>query len=130
MRVSVVRACGLIGAVAIAACRSDSTTSAGCSPEALRPAIVVEVVAASGPAPNDSTRGAVHDGDYVDSLRPIQAVGNIQSLGAALNRPGTYNIMIEHAGYEPWEKDDVVVAGTACGIAHSVTVVAQLQPVP
>lgn len=130
MRASVVRVCGLAAVVTIAACSSDSATSGGCSPEALQPAIIVQVVAASGPAPNDSTKGAVHDGDYVDSLRPLQlGVGNIQSLGAAQNRPGTYNVNIVHAGFEPWEKDSVVVAGTACGIKQPVNLVAALQPV-
>lgn len=129
MRSFVVGLFGVTALVAISACSSDSTTSGGCSPEALRPAIIVQVVAASGPAPSDSTKGAVHDGDYIDSLRPVQFdVGNIQSLGAALNRPGTYNVTIEHAGFEPWERDSVVVQATPCGIAQSVNIVAALVP--
>ncbi len=130
MRPSVVGICGLAAVVAIAACSSDSATTTGCSPEALRPAIIVQVVAAAGPPPNDSTKGAVHDGDYIDSLRPVQfGIGSIQQLGAAQNRPGTYNVTIEHAGYEPWEKDNVIVAATACGIKEPVNLVAELQPI-
>lgn len=117
---------------AVTACSSDATQPGGCSPEALRPAIVVHVVAASGPAINDTlTKGAVHDGDYVDSLKPIQGtVAGIVSLGAAVNRPGTYDVTVEHPGYLPFEKDSVVVQGDSCGIKQSVTVVASLQPAP
>jgi hypothetical protein len=130
MRSPVIGICGLAALVAIVACSSDSATSGGCSPEALRPAIIVQVVAASGPPPNDSTKGAVRDGDYIDSLRPVQfGIGGIQSLGAAQNRPGTYNVTVEHTGFEPWEKDNVVVPATACGIKQPVNLVAELQPI-
>lgn len=111
-------------------CSSDATQPGGCSPESLRPAIVVHVVAASGPAISDTlSKGAVRDGDYIDSLRPIQGtVGGIVSLGAAVNRPGTYDVTVEHPGYEPFEKDGIVVQGDSCGIKQSVTVVASMQP--
>lgn len=131
MRSSVVGILGVAALVAVSACSSDSATSGDCSPEALRPAIIVQVLAASGPAPNDSTKGAVHDGAYIDSLRPLQlGVGTIQALGAAQNRPGTYTVTIEHAGFEPWERDSVVVQGTPCGISQSVNIVAALVPLP
>jgi hypothetical protein len=130
MRSSFVGLCAALAAVAVAACSSDASTG-GCSLEALRPAIIVEVVAASGPALTGTTTGAVHDGDYVDSLRPIPgSIGSIQSLGAAFNRPGTYNVTVVHAGYDTWEKDGVMVAATSCGIAQPVNLVAQLQPAP
>jgi len=130
MHLSLVRMSILLAIVGAAACSSDASTG-GCSPEALRPAIVVEAVAASGPTLTSGTTGAVHDGQYIDSLRPFQSgIGGIQSLGAALNRPGTYNVTVIHAGYLPWEKDGVVVAGDACGIKASVELVAQLEPAP
>lgn len=128
-----VRVCAMVAAIcAVTACSSDATQPGGCSPESLRPAIVVQVVAASGPAISDTlSKGAVRDGDYVDSLRPIQGtVGGIVSLGAAVNRPGTYDVTVEHPGYLPFEKDGVVVQGDSCGIKQSVTVVASLQPQP
>ena len=133
MHAFVVRVCAVVAAVcAVTACGSDATQPGGCSPESLRPAIVVHVVAASGPPISDTlSKGAVRDGDYVDSLRPIQgAVGGIVSLGAAVNRPGTYDVTVEHPGYLPFEKDSVVVQGDSCGIKQSVTVVASLQPQP
>jgi hypothetical protein len=131
MQSFLVRACALVAAVcAVAACSGDATQPGGCSPESLRPAIVVHVVAASGPAISDTlSKGAVRDGDYIDSLRPIQGtIGGIASLGAAVNRPGTYDVTVEHPGYEPFEKDGVVVHGDSCGITQSVTVVASMQP--
>ena len=80
----------------VTACSSGATQPGGCSPESLRPAIVVYVVAASGPAIKDaSTKGAVRDGAYVDSLKPIQGTaGGIVSLGAAVNRPGIYDVTV------------------------------------
>ena len=123
----------MVAAVCVAtACGSDATQPGGCSPEALRPAIVVHVVAASGPPITDTlTKGAVRDGDYIDSLKPIQGtVGGVISLGAAVNRPGTYDVTVEHPGYAPFEKDSVVVQGDSCGIKQSVTVVASLTPTP
>jgi hypothetical protein len=119
-------------AVVVDACSSGATQPGGCSPEALRPAIVVQVTAASGPAIRDTlSKGVVRDGDYVDSLRPVQgAVGGIVSLGAALNRPGTYDVTVEHPGYLPFEKDSVVVAGDSCGIKRPVNLVAALVPEP
>lgn len=132
MRASVVRLCALIGIVGAAACSDSSTAVGGCSPESLRPAIIVQVTAASGPAIKDTlARGIVRDGDYSDSLRVIQiAVGSLSSLGAAVNRPGTYDVTVVHPGYQPWEKDSVVVAGSACGITQSRSLVADLQPLP
>lgn len=127
-----VSAYAIVAAVcAVTAC-SDSTQPGGCSPETLRPAIVVHVVAASGPPISDTlTKGAVRDGDYIDSLKPIQGtVGGIISLGAAVNRPGTYDVTVEHPGYLPFEKDSVVVQGDSCGIKQSVTVVASMRPAP
>ncbi|HEX6806653.1 MAG TPA: hypothetical protein VF118_01630 [Gemmatimonadaceae bacterium] len=122
----------MVAAVCAATACSDSTQPGGCSPETLRPAIVVHVVAASGPPISDTlTKGAVRDGDYIDSLKPIQGtVGGIISLGAAVNRPGTYDVTVEHPGYLPFEKDSVVVQGDACGIKQSVTVVASMHPTP
>jgi hypothetical protein len=132
MRASVVRLCGLIAIAGTAACSDSSTAVAGCSTESLRPAIIVQVAAASGPAIKDTlARGIVRDGDYSDSLRIIQiAVAGLSSLGAAVNRPGTYDVMVEHPGYLPWEKDSVVVAASPCGIKQSVNLVADLQPAP
>lgn len=130
---SVVRVYAIGAAVAVVtACSSGATQPGGCSPESLRPAIVVQVAAASGPAIRDTlSKGAVRDGDYVDSLRRIQApAGGLASLGAAVNRPGTYDVTVEHPGYEPWEKDSVFVAGDSCGIKQSVNLVAALQPLP
>lgn len=129
----VVRLCPIVATVCVVtACSSNATQPGGCSPEALRPAILVQVVAASGPAIRDTlTKGAVRDGAYVDSLRPVQgSVGSIVSLGAAINRPGTYDVTVEHPGYVPFEKDSVVVLGDSCGIKQSVTVVASLHPQP
>jgi hypothetical protein len=133
MQSFLVRVCAMVAAVCtVTACSSGATQPGGCSPESLRPAIVVYVVAASGPAINDtSTKGAVRDGDYIDSLKPIKGTaGGIVSLGAAVNRPGTYDVTVEHPGYLPFEKDSVVVQGDSCGIKQSVTVVASLEPSP
>ena len=84
---------------------------AGCGTEPICtdetvPGVVVEIRDAFDDAPlAANARGAVHEGTFVDSLRPHSWIGNGTLVGraAADERPGDYRITVEHEGYLAWE---------------------------
>ncbi len=131
MRHFVVGVSVLSAAVSMAACR-DLTRAQGCPPVALVPVIQVEVrSAASGAALARGSTGVVRDGVYADSLRALASHGDtLVSLGAAPNRPGTYDVMVEHPGYISWHDAAVEVPANACGVGQPVQLVARLEPEP
>lgn len=76
-------------------------------------------------------RGLVRDGTYADSL---QIVGFIRgdpseatTLGAAGERPGTYQVHLEAEGYGDWDTAAVVVGSDGCHVA-TARFTARLQP--
>lgn len=96
---------------------------------ALVPTVQVEVRSATtGAALALGSTGVVQDGAYTDSLRAFALHGDtLVSLGAAPNRPGTYDVTIEHPGYVAWQEAAVQVAANACGVGQPVHLVARLE---
>jgi hypothetical protein len=86
-----------------------SMTSCGTEPictDETVPGVVVEIRDSFDDAPlAANARGAVHQGTFVDSLRPHSWIGNGTLVGraAADERPGDYRIAVEHEGYLAWE---------------------------
>jgi hypothetical protein len=60
----------------------------------------------------------VEDGAFADSLPIIgyDAAMVPRVLGAAGERPGTYSVRIERAGYEAWDTSGVSVRAGECGV--------------
>ena len=88
-------------AVLLASCGTEPI----CTDETV-PGVVVEIRDSFDDAPlAANARGAVHQGTFVDSLRPHGWVGNgtLISRAAADERPGDYLIIVQHEGYLAWE---------------------------
>ncbi len=121
MRLVVLAACGFAATACIQVVGNDDEVY--CTAE-LRYGVVVEVRDAVTDAPLLGARGAVHEGTYVDSLRPLGA----SNLGhAAGERSGTYSVNVERSGYAPWGVGNVVVSRDRCHV-QTVRLVARLQP--
>ncbi|MEJ7758295.1 MAG: hypothetical protein WKF55_01755 [Gemmatimonadaceae bacterium] len=98
------------------------------------PAIVVEIRDGRTGAPlANAARGAVHDGAYIDSLRPYEGSGpgpaNLVSRRAADERPGTYRVEVNHPGYRTWTVGGVRAVSERCGVRTS-RISASLEPSP
>jgi hypothetical protein len=92
------------------------------------PAIVVEVRDGAGQPAADGARGAVHDGAYVDSLRPnVWDGGQLLGFRAAYERAGTYTVTVEKPGYQSWQVDGVRVTRDECHV-RTQRLVATLVP--
>ena len=111
----------------LAACQNTQNTQpTGYCAATLSPAVIV--------TPEDSStranlvmgaRGLVRSGTYSDSLRRVDVVDSVLWGGARL---GTYEVTVEHPGYQPWTRSGVQVKQTtACGTPVSVQVTALLQ---
>lgn len=75
-------------------------------------------------------RGALRDGNYLDSLQVFTDIeGRIHSLAGAVERPGTYRVDLVATGYQPWTVSNVVVTAGRCHVT-AVTVEASLTPAP
>jgi hypothetical protein len=122
--------CALLGSLfLVAACKGVDC------PAIIAPAILVTVrdSVTSLPAAHGA-RGAVRDGAYVDSLRLAgwdgpPSIDTELLLGAAIDRPGTYSVTIEKAGYQTWQRTGVAVGSSACG-TDQVPLLARLVPLP
>ncbi len=105
---------------------SGPTSNYAC-PAVLMPGIVVEVKDSQSGAPlAQGARGAIHDGAFVDSLKPYEAG---LSLQAAFERPGTYAVEVQRTGYKTWTASDVRVTSQQCGV-KTVRLLAALVAVP
>jgi len=102
-----------------------SAFTAGCGisnpmcTQSIEPAIGVFVVDSVTWAPiADSAFGAVHDGTYVDSLRPAayDSTGTPVAFAAADERPGVYTVDVLRPGYRPWSQTDVQVTSDGCHV--------------
>jgi hypothetical protein len=108
----------------LSAC-GNSTGGYAC-PAVVKPAIVVEIKDARTSVPlAQDAQGVVRDGAYVDSLRPYQET---LSLQAAAERPGTYSVEVQRAGYQTWTIGGVRATSGQCGV-RTATVHADLMPV-
>jgi hypothetical protein len=116
---------GLLAATASAACRLGGEACDTSVP----PAIEVVILDAETKAPRaDDAVGIVQAGSFVDTLRPNRSDGTqVISRATTQTGPGTYDVFITHAGYEPWSLTDVRVGTGRCGMeTHALT--AELQP--
>jgi len=119
-----------VALLVVAACQNTQNTQPiGYCAASLSPAVIV--------TPEDSrthanlvmgARGLVRSGTYSDSLRRVDAVDSVLWGGA---RVGTYEVTVEHPGYQPWTRSGVqVTQTTACGAPVSVRVTALLPLSP
>jgi len=61
--------------------------------------------------------GQVQDGSYTEALVPVGwRSDTVTTLGAAVGRPGTYTVRVEHPAYLPWEQRDVRSRSDECGL--------------
>jgi hypothetical protein len=96
-----------------------------------RPAIQVEVRdATTGRPAANGALGWVKDGRFTDSLRvvghywePDEAV----HMQGALERPGTYHVMVQKPGYADWERRNVRARASGCSV-DTQRLTAALQP--
>jgi len=108
-----------------------ATTNYSC-PAVAKPAVVVEVRDAVTSSPiGAGSQGFVREGGYTDPLIPYEVKQSdpsvILSLQAALNRPGTYSVEVQHQGYQTWTATGVRVTSDACGVV-TMRVRADLVP--
>jgi len=93
----------------------------------IHPAVAVEVrEAGTGVSLAEGARGVLREGAFVDSLRLWKMPAQ---LGGAFERPGTYSVEVEHAGYVKWQRDGVRARDSSCHV-RTVTLRADLVPLP
>lgn len=91
----------LLFAAALAGCVSPSGGGPICT-TSIEPAVIVKAHdAVTGENLIPGIRGALHDGTYVDSLRPtVFSDGLVPvALSGAPERPGRYRVELVHPGY-------------------------------
>lgn len=117
------------GAVGVAALTIACAGSPTLCTLGIEPAVRVTVVdSVSGVVIAGLARGAVHDGAFVDSLRPGGADGQgvVTELVAADERPGTYRIEVRAPGYALWVRTGVQVPAGECHV-QTAELTARLQ---
>jgi len=112
-----------IAIVSSTACSSSSPTGVACT-DVTVPGLTITVQNASGAAITDSASISVTDGSYKESYNLDGKTGGV--VNAALERPGTYVVIVHKEGFAPYEADGVVVTKDACHV-RTVQVLAQLQ---
>lgn len=96
----------------------------------LRPAVSVEVTdARSGNTLVDHAVGVVRDGTFSDSLRLCSVFGASTARCGAYERIGTYDVDVQHSGYQSWAARGVQVSKGTCHV-NTVTLKAALLPAP
>lgn len=92
-----------------------------------RPGIVVEVRdAVTAAAIADGARLIVRDGRYAESVDGPPIPG-LPYLEAARERPGTYIVTVQKAGYEEWTRFRIWARDDGCHVS-TVQLRALLQP--
>jgi hypothetical protein len=96
----------------------------------IEPAVVVWIYdGVTGEPAAHGAQGWVRDGDYTDPLIPYHmATGDpasVVSMRAADERPGTYDVHVEKAGYLPWVETGVRARSGVCHV-RTVELVANL----
>ena len=99
-----------------------------CTMEA-RPGITVQTLdKRTGDVLKGPTVLILKDGLYADTVRastgPLPAPTNISG---AYERPGTYTVIVRHAGYRDFVKSGVTVTKDVCHVIP-VEIIAQLEP--
>jgi hypothetical protein len=91
-------------------------------PDWVRPAIEVNVWdGESGQPAAYGARGWAREGSYLDSLRisSFMSPGDsatAYSMIAAMERPGTYEVVVQKEGYQDWVAMGIRVAENSCGV--------------
>jgi len=94
------------------------------------PAVAVEITdAQSGNTLVEHAIGVVRDGAFTDSLRVCSGLVANRNRCAAYERIGTYDVEVQHAGYQPWTARGVQVTKGSCHV-NTVTLKAALVPAP
>jgi len=67
----------------------------------------------------EGSTGYVRDGAYADTLQPygMSSSGVLGSFRAADERPGSYEVVVQHEGYREWRKTDVPVYPGECHVS-------------
>ncbi len=127
-RASLARHLTLAPGVALSGCVDNLAICVDAGSEV---AIVVQIRDAVSGAPLAAgARGAIRDGEYVDSLRsPTTDASSGLTLTAGPGRAGTYDVTVVHPGYQPWHQTGVVVSDNSCGVASRL-LHADLEPQP
>lgn len=103
----------------------------GDCPLSAEPAIEVYITDATTGAPRAAdASGFVRDGAFTDSLSASTFNGDdvMTSRRAADERPGLYDITIQHPGYHTWTREDVRVRDGECNV-QTREIAARLTPV-
>jgi hypothetical protein len=120
-------AAALLAGAASLALGACSVMPLTCTDEA-RSTLSVEVRDARTGAPAaQGARGILREGAYSDSLHA--ATESLLIAHATFERPGTYDVTVEKAGYLTWTERGVQVTADACHV-RSRTITARLEPAP
>ena len=115
------RLVGAAGLVVAAALATGCDAFQGCTLEA-RWGISLQLRPVPSPLPSlETVFGWVHDGSFVDSLRFVGVIRredgvDVALLGAAIERPGLYDVHVRRAGFEPWDSTGVWVRDRRCHV--------------
>lgn len=113
----------IIVSLALAPALAGSCESPIFCTDNIEPGIVVEIRdAATSASIAGGATGYVRDEGYVDSL----TAHTNSSLQAALERPGIYEIVVHHEGFQDWRKTGVGVSADECHV-RTVRVVALMD---
>jgi hypothetical protein len=115
------RAWTFLGLFLVGACGEGVTC-----PQGVFAAVSVHALTALNGTPILNAHGGVRDGGYADSLVELGQ----GYYDAAMGRPGTYAVHLEHADYAPWDTTGVVVRATSgpCPVIETEQLEARLVP--
>jgi hypothetical protein len=114
----------------VAACGGSSDDKP--TDEAVCPAlpllgVIVRVFDANNGAAIQSATGEVFNASYRAALRKANTPAGNELYGIEEYRPDTYQLTVQAPGFALWQKGDVVVASTTCGVT-TTEIVANLVP--
>jgi len=75
----------------------------------------------------DSVSGVLSEGTHAEALDSYRSSAGTHTLTGGYERPGTYSLRVEAAGYRTWSRDGVRVRGGDCG-PQTVRLTAELDP--
>ncbi|HEX6368645.1 MAG TPA: carboxypeptidase-like regulatory domain-containing protein [Longimicrobium sp.] len=114
----------LLLALPLAGCEGDSPTTC---PDIVPPMMLIQVQDAStGQPAAEGAGGSIGEGAFTSPLRRYDAD---RLAPEAVGRPGTYTVVVQKPGFQPWTRTGVQVDVDACG-AKTVHLEAFLLPVP
>ena len=127
-----IRDCSRVAPVRVAILAASLALAAGCRlydncPQSSREALDITIVdSISGlPMANGSTV-TISDGSSQQTIA-IPATPLTTTIASASDRPGTYNIVVQRAGYRDWTRNGVQVQSDGC-LPVTVAVTARLMP--